>query len=193
MSVQVVDGLGEDLRRILTVAPRAFVAGDQEDLVHADVEGIGREGIDQLVDQGEDHAVHVRMERAPAPAVDPLVVLGHLGRLVELRVLREQRRCVAGPRLVAQAVEHGDEPDPSLAAEGGQIAGVGLAPAAAVAELGMRLELIPVVDLQHDGVDAERLETLVDGFLESGKLIASRRHQVHAAPGGLPGEVGRRS
>ena len=55
--MQVVDRLGEHLRRILPPAPRALVAGDEEDLVHADVERVGREGVGQLVDQGEDDLV----------------------------------------------------------------------------------------------------------------------------------------
>ena len=65
------------------------------------------------------------MERTPAPAVDSLVVGGHLGGLIELRVLLQQRGRVTGPRLVAQAVELRDQPDPPLAAEGRQLAGVG--------------------------------------------------------------------
>src|SRR5262249_8867508 len=35
---------GEELGRVLATAPRALLAGDQEYLVHADVEGVGPEG-----------------------------------------------------------------------------------------------------------------------------------------------------
>ena len=171
----------------LPLAPRALVAGDQEDLVHADVEGVGRERVDQLVDQGEDHAVDIRMERAPAPAIDSLVVGGDVGCLIKLRVLLQERRRVPGPRLMAQAIEHGDQPDSPLAAEGRQVAGVVLVHPSALAELGMRLVVEPVIDFEHHDVDPQGLHPLVDRALEERQVVPARGHQMDGAPGRVAG------
>ena len=95
--VQVVDRRGKNRRRTLASASRALIAGDQKHLIHADVKGVGFERISQLIDQGKHDAVDLRIQRAPAPAVNPLVVGGDFGRLVELRVLLEQRRPWSSP------------------------------------------------------------------------------------------------
>ncbi len=85
--MQIVDRLGKEHCRVFPLAPGATRVRHQEDLVHADVKRVAPEGFDQLVDQGEDDLVDIRVKRAPAPAIDPGIVLGDLGRLVELGML----------------------------------------------------------------------------------------------------------
>ena len=185
--VQVVDRRGKNRRRTLASASRALIAGDQKHLIHADVKGVGFERISQLIDQGKHDAVDLRIQRAPAPAVNPLVVGGDFGRLVELRVLLEQRRRGLLPRLMTQAVELGDQPDSPIATKGGQVTGVVPAQARFLAQLGMRLELEPVIDLQHDDVDSQRLEPFLDSFFQDRNPVFAWRHQMHAPPEGVFG------
>ena len=66
----------------LALAPWAAGVGEDEDLVHADVEGFGLAGRGQLVDEGEEHLVDPRVERAVAAAVDVLVMRILAGRSV---------------------------------------------------------------------------------------------------------------
>ena len=63
--VIVAHRAGEQLGRVLATAPCALLAGDQEDLVHADVEGVGPEGVDQLIHQVEDDPVDAGLQGAP--------------------------------------------------------------------------------------------------------------------------------
>ena len=93
----------------------------REHLIHADVHRIGIEGIDQFVEQVEHNFVHVGVRRAPLAAVDVLVVLRNPRRLVELRVLREQRARLGAPGLMAEAVHQRNQADPVLAADSGKL------------------------------------------------------------------------
>ena len=69
---------------------------------------------------------------------------------------------------MTQAVELRDQPDSAVAAEGRQVTGVGPAQARSVAQLGMRLELESVIDLQHEDVDPQRLEPSSIPFFKAG-------------------------
>ncbi len=122
------------------------------------------------------------MQGTPAPAVDSFVIGRDLGRLVELRILLEQRHRRLVPRLMPQAIQLRNQPDAALATVGGQFPGIVAAQSRSVAQLGMRPELEAVIDLEHDDVDAQRLESLVDSLLESRNTRFAWRHQVHAPP-----------
>jgi hypothetical protein len=58
------DFAGEDFCRVAAGAARALGVGDVEDLVHAGVEGVGLEGLEQLVNQREHACVDLRVEGA---------------------------------------------------------------------------------------------------------------------------------
>ena len=48
VGVVVIDGPGEQLRRVLAFAAGAVLRGDEEHLVHADVQGVGLEAGQRL-------------------------------------------------------------------------------------------------------------------------------------------------
>ena len=52
--VQILDGLGEQLGRISAAAARTMLVSDQKNLVHADMEGVGLEGVAEIIDEGEN-------------------------------------------------------------------------------------------------------------------------------------------
>ncbi len=86
----VVDGLGEELGLVLALAARAGLFADEKHLVHSHVQGVGLEGVDQLVHEAEDDGIDLGMQGTPASTVDPLVVRVLAGRLIELRVFGQQ-------------------------------------------------------------------------------------------------------
>ena len=82
---------GEQLRFVLAAASRALVFAEEEDLVHAGVEGAAVAGFGEFIDQVEHHGVDAGVQRAVAAAIDALVFRIPAGRFVELRVRAEQR------------------------------------------------------------------------------------------------------
>src|SRR5437764_9435910 len=115
--MQLLYLLREQHGGILALAARAITGGENEYLVHADVKSASAKGIDQLIDEREHHAIHIRVQRTPTSAVDSLVVRVFSRCFVELRMPGQQRECVLRPGLMAQAIEAGDQPDSVAAAE----------------------------------------------------------------------------
>ena len=142
----VVDGFGEELRRIVPFAARAVLRGDEEDLVHSHVECVGLEDVDEFVEEVEDDGVDLRMLRAPTAAVDVVVVRELAGRFVEFRVLDEQREGGFTPRLVAQALELRDQADAVVAADLDQRADAICRDGIVAAQFGVGREGVAVVD-----------------------------------------------
>ena len=109
--VQIVDDFGEHIGRVEFFGRWRVIRMEQKHFIHADVECLGLEGVDQLVDQGEDDFVRLGIHRIPFAAIESFVVGKGARRQIEFRVLREQRACVLCPRLVAEALELRDELD----------------------------------------------------------------------------------
>ena len=101
--VHRADFLREQLGLVLALAAGAVVLAEQEDFVHADVEGVGAGGVREFVDQVEDDVVHLGMERAVAAAVDALVLRVLAGSLVELRVNCAGALRCSSPRIGGRA------------------------------------------------------------------------------------------
>ncbi len=154
MVVVIVHGFGEKLGLVLAFAARAVVLADQENLVHAHVQGVRLEGVDQLVHQREDYLVDLGVQRAPASAVDVLVVRILARRLVKLRVLSQQRRGVLAPGLMSEALKLRNQPDVVLATFRDQLFDLLGVAGVSLPKLRMRLILESVVDLPNDDVDA---------------------------------------
>lgn len=106
--VAIVHRLGEELGRVFAFTARTELAADEEDFVHSDMQGVGLEDLDDLVVEREDDRIKVRVEQAPAPAVNVLVFGILAGRLVKLGVFRQQREGLSRPGLVAQSLVYTD-------------------------------------------------------------------------------------
>ncbi len=182
VAVQVIDGLCEELGGVLSFAARALVAGDQEDLVHADVKSVRLEGIDDLVQHRKDDLVHLRMLGTPTAAVDVGVVFRDLGCFIQFRILHQQWKSRLGPRLVPHTLELRNEADPVPAAVRGQFSGLRLAPGIFGGQLGVRLELETVVHLEDQHVHAHRRQGLGDPLFEEGQQVWRGRQNVDADP-----------
>src|SRR5260221_11673244 len=112
---------------------------EQENLVHAHVQGVGLEGVDEFVHQGEDDLVDARVERIPFPAIEVFVAGERAGGEIEFGILREQRVGVLLPRLMAEALKFRDDTDAVLPALGHELPRAGYGDRRRVgAEFGVR-------------------------------------------------------
>ncbi|HEV3278133.1 MAG TPA: hypothetical protein VG860_15050 [Terriglobia bacterium] len=101
----VVEGanfLGEHFRAVARPAARAVRIREDEDLVHAHVDGVRLAHVGQLIHEIEHHLVDVRMKRAVAPAINSLVVRVLPRRLIELGMGAKQSEGLRGPGLMSQ-------------------------------------------------------------------------------------------
>ena len=125
MIVQFVHDLGKQVTHVFAFASRTVLVTDQEHFVHADVERIGFEGIDQFVDQRKDDSCSRR--GATDTIRDSRSSCRHAAesrRLVELGILRQQCPRFGTPGLMAQTVHQRDHADAVLAADVDELPGL---------------------------------------------------------------------
>ncbi len=121
------------------------------------------------------------MRGAPHATIDPLVVCWHLRRLVELRVVREERIRVFRPRLVPQAIEQRNQPDAILPTRGGQFPSLRRRDAMTL-QFGARAELEAVVHFQNQHVETHGTQDIRDEPLSQGHFVGAGADQVHRPP-----------
>ena len=156
-------------RGVAAATAGTFAFPEIEHLVHAGVKGGGFEGVADFVDHGEEDIVYAGIQRAVAAAIQvvvigPDIVHGVLdpGGLVELRIDLEQLAGVFFPALVAEHIDLGDDPDLLLRAGANDLFDVRQRKREAIRELGMRFELIVVVDEDKKGIDLPRAEGIMN-------------------------------
>ena len=173
----------EEIRGTLPLAARAVGIGQDEDLVHAHVKRLRLAGSRKLIDQIEKDGVHFRVQRTVATAVDPLVVRVLPGRLIEFRVLLEESIRPFRPGLMPEAVDLRNELDPLLATGLCNRGNLILAGRARIRELGPRLEVESVVELEDECVDALLGQCAANERDERRHILLPGRAHVHAANG----------
>src|SRR6267378_3921615 len=120
--VYVVDRFRKERRRILSFGRKRKVRAEQKNLVHAYVNGIGTERVDQLIQQLKNDFRNCRIQRVPFTAVESLIAGKCSGRQVEQRVDGQQRERLALPGLVAERLKFRDQTDAKFAASRGKLA-----------------------------------------------------------------------
>ncbi|OPZ77216.1 MAG: hypothetical protein BWY77_01742 [bacterium ADurb.Bin431] len=183
MFIEVVHRPGEDGSGILAEGGRREAVPDEKYLVHADMDHVGVEGLDQLVEQIEDHGMDCGIERVPFPAVDPLVArIGARGE-VEFGIAGEQGIGGSGPGLVAETLKLGHQLDvlapASLGEPFGPGAGDGLTGAA---QLGVGLVIEIIVNLEDEHIDARFGEGRQLAFEADETRVRGEAEKVEGAP-----------
>src|SRR5260370_6828960 len=120
--VYVVDRFRKEHRRVLSFGRGRRVRPEQKNLVHAYVNGIGPERVDQLVHQLKNDFRNCWIQRVPFAAIDSRIAEKCSGRQVERRVLGQQRERLARPGLVAERLKFRDQADAKFPASRSKLA-----------------------------------------------------------------------
>src|SRR6185369_2645373 len=162
--MKFVNGMCKQRRRILTLRRRRLLGTKQKHFIHTDVNRVGTKRIDDLVHETEDDAPDFRIRQVPLTTVNAFVVWERSRREIKFRIDREQWKRLGFPRLVAQRLKLRDQSDIELFAPCRKLSrALARDRIRSAAQLGMRLKIEIVIDLENDHVDSlpgERLEVL---------------------------------
>src|SRR5206468_1921067 len=154
MPVYFIDHFGKEHRRVLPFRRRGEVGAEKENLIHANVESIGAEAVDDFVHQLEDDSRYVRIQRIPFAAIDAFVAGKRSGCGIERRTDGKEGERFALPRLVAKRLKLRDQPDAKFPALRGKLArSFSRDRIVSPAQHWIRLEIKAVVNLENHHID----------------------------------------